>query len=85
MMNDQEQKEKIKARNRDRFVRIAENRVNKILDNLESLGNCSNPRSYEYAKEDVEKIFAEIEEKVKEIKSMFQESSPGKKRFKLAV
>jgi hypothetical protein len=56
-------------------VRIAENRVNKILD----------PRSYEYTKEDVEKIFAEIEEKVKEIKSMFQESSPGKKRFKLAV
>ncbi|UCH96923.1 MAG: hypothetical protein JSV88_08755 [Candidatus Aminicenantes bacterium] len=84
-MNDQEHKEKVKSRNRERFVRIAENRVNKILDSLESLGNCSNPRNYEYTKEDVEKIFSEIEEKLKEIKSMFLESSPGKKRFKLEV
>lgn len=82
-MNEEEKKERIKARNRERFVRIVENRVNKILGDLESLGNCSNRRNYEYSNEDVKKIFTEIEEKVKEIRSMFQESSTGKKRFKL--
>jgi len=30
--------------NRDRFVRIAERRVNKILDDYDALGRCSNKK-----------------------------------------
>jgi hypothetical protein len=69
--------------NRDRFVRIAENRVNRILDALDSLGNCSNRRNYDYTETDVKKIFIEIEKKVKETRSMFQETAEEKKRFTL--
>jgi hypothetical protein len=75
--------EKRRSRNRERFVRIVENRVNRVLGNLESLGNCSNRRNYEYTKEDVEKIFSEIQKKVEEVKTMFQEDSSKGRKFKL--
>lgn len=69
--------------NRERFVRIAENRVNRVLDALDSLGNCSNRRNYDYSDADLKKIFSEIEKKMKEIKSMFQATAEEKKRFTL--
>jgi hypothetical protein len=70
-----------KKANRDRFIRIAENRVNRILDAMDSLGNCSNRRNYDYSDTDVKKIFSEIEKKLKETRSMFQASAEEKKRF----
>ena len=72
-----------KKTNRDRFVRIAGNRVNRRLDALDSLGNCSNRRNYDYSDADVKKIFSEIEKKVKETRSMFQATAEDKKRFTL--
>jgi len=68
---------------RERFVRIVERRVNRILDDLDSLGKCSNRRNYEYSDEDVRKIFREIEKKIREIKSVFQGTSKEKNRFKI--
>ena len=41
---------------REKFVRLAENRTNKILDTLQLLGNCSNQNAYEYSKKDIDKI-----------------------------
>ena len=46
---------------REKFVRLAENRTNKILDTLQLLGNCANQNVYEYSKKDVEKIFNAIQ------------------------
>jgi len=71
------------SKKRERFIRIAERRVNYVLDNLERLGNCSNRRNYEYYEDDIRKIFNEIEKKTKEIKAVFQEVPKGKKQFKL--
>ena len=68
---------------RDRFVRIAEKRVNKVLDNLDSLGRCSNKSNYQYSDKDVKKIFGEIDKKIKEIKVLYQSSNGRKKRFEL--
>ena len=68
---------------RDRFIRIVEKRVNNILQNLDSLGNCSNKRNYDYSEKDVKLIFAEIEKKVKETKSRFEGTPMGKSTFKL--
>jgi len=72
-----------KKANRDRFVRIAANRVNRILDALDSLGNCSNRRNYDYSDTDVKKIFGEIEKNVKETRSMFQATEEERKKFTL--
>jgi hypothetical protein len=68
---------------RERFVRIVESRVNKILSSLDNLGKCSNKRNYEYTENDVRKIFREIDRKVKETKLQFQGGARTKGRFKL--
>ena len=72
-----------KITNRERFVKFVEGRVNRILDALDSLGNCSNKRNYDYSDTDVKKIFSTIESKVKETRLMFQGTSENKKRFTL--
>jgi hypothetical protein len=68
---------------RDRFIRIVEKRVNNILQNLDSLGNCSNKRNYEYTEKDVKSIFNEIEKKVRETKGKFEGTPSGKSTFRL--
>lgn len=74
----------IKDTNRDRFVRIAELRVNRILDDLDKLVKVSDRKNYDYSDKDVKTIFREIEKKTKEIKSMFLGTSKSRNRFKLA-
>ena len=68
---------------RSRYIKIVERRVNRILDNLDSLGKCSNRKNYDYSDEDVKKVFGEIERKIRKVKLLFQETSKNKKRFKL--
>lgn len=68
---------------RDRFVRIAERRVNNILYGLDNLSKCSNRRNYEYTEDEVRKIFREIERKVKETRLQFQSTTGSNLRFKL--
>jgi len=68
---------------RERFVRIAEGRVNKIISNLDNLGKCSNKSNYEYTEEEVRKIFREIDRKVREVKIQFQGAHSTKGKFHL--
>ncbi|MGE9926353.1 hypothetical protein [Megasphaera elsdenii] len=63
--------EKKKESKRDKFVRIAEARTNKILNMVDLLGNCSNPSIYEYSQSDVNQIFSAIENAVKDAKKKF--------------
>lgn len=67
--------------NRERFKRLATLRTNIVLKRLKVLGNCSNRSVYEYTEEDINKIFSEIERKVKETKAKFH--FPKSKEFKL--
>ena len=68
---------------RQRFIKIAERRVNRILDGLDNLGRCSNKRNYDYSEGEVKKIFREIDRKVREVKMQFQDKNNKGKRFKL--
>lgn len=69
---------------RERFIRIAEARTNKIIDMLHLLGNCSNQGTYEYTKEDVDKIFSAIEAELRDAKKRFQQAEVNKgTRFSL--
>lgn len=63
----------------DRFKRVAENRTNKIINQIRLLGNCANRSNYEYSEEDVKKIFSVIEDELKETKSKYQTKSQIKK------
>ncbi len=66
---------------RDKFVRLAEARTNKIIDMIRLLGNCSNSRVYEYNREDIKKIFGTIEEELKIAKAKFEINDIEDKKF----
>lgn len=68
---------------RERFVRIAESRTNKIINMIELLGNCSNKSTYEYSEEDINKIFGRLEKELKNAKQRFNSSDVSSKTFKL--
>lgn len=69
--------------NRERFIRIAEARTQKIIDMIELLGNCSNQYNYEYTQKDVDKMFSAIDLALKNSKSRFcTENTIKDKRFK---
>ncbi|MFH1584919.1 MAG: hypothetical protein ABIB12_02200, partial [Patescibacteria group bacterium] len=53
---------------RERFKRLATLRTNAALKRLKVLGNCSNRSIYEYSKEDIDRIFSEVESYMKEVK-----------------
>ena len=57
---------------RERFVRIVERRVGKILDDLEGLSKCSNRTNYEYSEADINKVFNAIKAKLREVKILFK-------------
>ncbi|MFJ7637901.1 MULTISPECIES: hypothetical protein [unclassified Peribacillus] len=69
---------------RDRFVRVAETRTNKIITLMNLLGNCSNKNNYEYTDKDVEKIFLTLENELVLLKEKFEKEPKKKgKRFSL--
>ena len=69
---------------RDKFVRLAEARTNKIIDMLQLLVNCSNSNVYDYTQQDVDKIFNAIESEVREAKKKFSKMESKKStRFTL--
>lgn len=68
--------------NRERFVRIAESRTQKIINMIELLGNCSNPYNYEYTEKDVDKMFGAIEQALKTSKARFNDASKKSNVFK---
>lgn len=57
---------------RERFVRLAEARTNKIIDMIQLLGNCANANTYEYTQQDVDQIFSAIEAELREAKKKYQ-------------
>ncbi len=64
---------------KERFKRVAENRTNRIIDQIRLLGNCSNRVNYEYDEDDVRKIFTAIESELKNTKRKFQTKTSNKK------
>lgn len=66
---------------RDKFVRLATARTNKIIDMIQLLGNCSNTSQYEYSQKDVDKIFKAIQVELDEAKKRYskQDSEKGNK------
>lgn len=75
--------EMAKETKRERFVRIAVARTNRILDNMRLLGNCSSKSNYEYTDEDIKKIFNALEKELKQTKNRFLGVDSKEERFTL--
>ena len=84
-MSEKTNTEEIKTEEtkRERFVRLAEARTNKIIDMLRLLGNCSSKSNYEYSDEDVKKISNAIEREFKNMKNRFQGIEATEEKFHL--
>ena len=71
---------------RKNFERVAAKRVDKILEAMRLLGNCSNRNNYEYSREDVEAMFNAIRSATKQAQLKFDSevdrTEPKKFKFK---
>ncbi len=63
----------------ERFKRVAENRTNKIINQIRLLGNCANKSNYEYTEDDVRKIFSAIEKELRNTKMKYQAKNTNSK------
>jgi hypothetical protein len=68
---------------REKFIRLAEARTNKILEMMKLLGNCSSKASYDYTEKDIKKIFAALEKELKNTKNRFLGIESSEEKFSL--
>lgn len=69
---------------RAKFVQLAEARVNKVVKDLQLIGNLSNRSAYDFTEADVRKIFLAIQKASETAKSRFDAGSDtGGGQFRL--
>ena len=55
----------------DKFVRLGESRVNKVMEAIGRIEHLANRGNYDYTPEQVEEMFSIIENRLAEVKSRF--------------
>ena len=55
----------------ERFIRVAQIRTQRVLDDLQSLSKCAASASYEYTEEQLQQIYEAIEEGLQNVKDTF--------------
>ena len=60
------------ANRRNRFLRVATVRTQKVLDDMTMLENCSRKDTYEYSAVDVDKILSALQEGIDNVQQAFQ-------------
>ncbi len=69
---------------REKFVELAEARVNRAIKDMQLIGNLSNRSAYEFTDEDLRKIFLALQKALDTAKARFARSGdPGGGDFKL--
>lgn len=64
---------------REKFVRLAENRMNNVLKQIELLGNLSNTRAYEYDQSDIDSMIKTLKNAVNNLEHSFDFEKKNKK------
>lgn len=73
-----------KKTDRDKFVNLAEKRVNKTIKYIRLIGNLSNRTNYKYTEKDATQIYEALQRALTEMKSRFERKGNEKKdEFKL--
>lgn len=60
---------------KEKFISLAESRMQKALHMIHLVGNLSNKNNYEYTDKEVKKIIVSLEEAVKSVKKRFESSN----------
>jgi len=66
------------AKNRDKFVELAQKRVSRAIKDIRLIGNLSNRTNYSYSDEDVIKIVGALKTEVSRLHKRFETSVTGK-------
>lgn len=69
---------------REKFVRLANKRVNNAIKAIELVGNLSNRSNYDYSQEDAEKIFLALSKELKACRERFSYAG-GKRERKFSL
>ena len=64
---------------RDRFKNVAGRRVQKILDDMDSLSKCANRTNYDYNNDDIAKMMRAIKEKIKVLEASYTSNAKSSK------
>lgn len=59
---------------REKFVRLAEQRVNRALNDIRLIGNLSNRNAYSFVDEDVKKIFKALQRELDQARARFSDA-----------
>lgn len=78
-----ESKAKAEEVKRDRFIRVATQRVVGVIESIKKLGACADHRSYVYTQEQVDTIFRAIETEMQAVRSIFTTETGRTKVFSL--
>jgi hypothetical protein len=62
---------------REKFVRLAEQRVNRALREIRLIGNLSNRSAYESTEDDVKKIFRALQKELDTARGRFESPDGG--------
>jgi hypothetical protein len=65
------------SENREKFVRLAEQRVNRALREIRLIGNLSNRAAYESTDDDVRKIFRVLQKEIEAAKARYGDADAG--------
>ena len=67
---------------RDKFVRLAEKRMDNILKGIDLMKNLSNTNNYDYTQEDLMKIIKTLKMAISDLEHAYKNTG-DKKKFKL--
>ncbi len=69
-----------KSTKQERFKNVGGRRVQKVLDDLDSLSKCANKNTYDYTEQDIRKMMRAINEKVLLLKASFTSNTKSTKQ-----
>lgn len=65
----------------EKFKRLSAQRIQKASKYIQALGNLANKGSYDYTKEDVEKMFTYLQKQIDDTKSKFDKTTEEEEVF----
>ena len=76
--------EYIMSKNRDKFVELAEKRVQKAIKSIRLIGNLANKTNYSYGDDDLRKIFGTLKKELTSAQKKFEiTSDESHEKFRL--
>lgn len=63
---------------REKFVELAEARVNRAIKDIRLIGNLANKSAYEYTNDDTKKIFRAIQKEMEAARTRFTGDTGGR-------